>query len=349
MKQIIFALFPWLLAFSGYKAMAQEVPKSGAEEKKQIEEIIIKKNGSKDATVTLQFKDGKVIVNGKPLVEFKDDAITIHKNKIMIRELKDRFSGFGDMENEFRNFNFEFGEDGMGLRMAPGGSQTFLGVVTEKHADGALIKEVTKASAAEKAGLKEGDIITKVDGKKIDGPEELANMIGKMKPKDEAKITFKRDGKERSEKASLQERKNSMVRSYSFTSPDGKARGLTIPPKAATPRTPGAPRMFEWDNEGYGNLFTGRPKLGLKIQDMEDGPGVKVLEVEGGSPAQKAGMQKDDIITAIGDAKVSNTDDAREQLSMNSSKSAYSIAAKRNNKEMKFDIKIPKKLKTANL
>jgi serine protease Do len=347
MKKIIFALFPWLLALTGYKAMAQETPKIAGEEKKEVQEIIIKKNGDKDATVTLQFKDGKVTVNGKPLVEFKDDAITVYKNKIIIRDMKDRLAALGDMEHKFRDF--EFNMDGNGMKWEVGPGQTFLGVVTEKHTDGALIKDITKGSAAEKAGLKEGDIITKVDGKKVDGPEELASIIGAMKPKDVAKISFKRDGKERSEKATLQERKNSMARSYSFTTPDGKSKSFSMPP---APRTPGAmsPRVFEFNGDGYyDNLFTGRPKLGLKIQDLEEGAGVKVLEVEEGSAAQKAGMQKDDIITAIGDAKVNNTDMAREQLAINGNKSGYSITAKRNNKEMKFDIKIPKKLKTANL
>ena len=95
--------------------------------------------------------------------------------------------------------------------------------------------------------------------------------------------------------------------------------------------------------------FNRRPKLGLKIQDVEEASGVKVLEVEEGSAAAIAGLKKDDIITEIGGVKVKNTDEAREQLMENSSKNAYPITVKRNNAEMKFEVKIPKKLKTANL
>ena len=55
------------------------------------------------------------------------------------------------------------------------------------------------------------------------------------------------------------------------------------------------------------------------------------------------------MVTEIGGKKVTNTDEAREQLMENAEKSLYNIKAKRNGSEMSFDIKIPKKLKTANL
>jgi len=60
-------------------------------------------------------------------------------------------------------------------------------------------------------------------------------------------------------------------------------------------------------------------------------------------------LKKDDVITEIGGVKVTNTDEAREQLMENADKNTYSIKAKRNGTEMDFTIKIPKKLKTANL
>ena len=76
---------------------------------------------------------------------------------------------------------------------------------------------------------------------------------------------------------------------------------------------------------------------------------MKVLEVEENSASAAAGMQKDDIVTEIGGAKVNNTDDVREQLMENADKKTYTIKALRNGKEMNFEIKIPKKLKTVNL
>ena len=87
----------------------------------------------------------------------------------------------------------------------------------------------------------------------------------------------------------------------------------------------------------------------MKIQDTEDGKGIKVLDVDTDSPAQKAGLKKEDVVTEIDGKKVSNTDEAREQLHDAQEKSSYNIKATRNGTSMSFDIKIPKKLKTANL
>ncbi len=136
-------------------------------------------------------------------------------------------------------------------------------------------------------------------------------------------------------------------------------RSLTIPRTPVMPRVQTMPNMenFEWNGNGNvdgmeffgGNSFPRQQKLGLKIQDTEEGNGVKVLDTDKDSPAEKAGFKKDDIVTEIGGKKVTNTDEAREQLNENAEKSAYNIKANRNGSEMSFDIKIPKKLKTANL
>lgn len=82
---------------------------------------------------------------------------------------------------------------------------------------------------------------------------------------------------------------------------------------------------------------------------MEEGTGVKVMNVNTNSAAEKAGLKKDDIITEIGGKKITNTDEAREWLQENAGSASFIIKAKRNGIQMSFDIKIPKKLKTTNL
>jgi serine protease Do len=351
-KLIITALMPWLFAAIGYRATAQDVEKK-KDGPKEVQEIIIKKKGGKDATYKIEFKDDKVFINGKSLVEFKDDEVTINNKTYKYKQLEKDMEGFGrDMERFGQEMELAFGGDNFKGKIAPFMSGTFLGVSTENDEKGAKIVSVTKGSAAEKAGLLKGDIITKVGDTKIDGPGDLSEVISAKKPKEEVKISFKRDGKDKSVKATLQERKE--VRSFSFSTPDGGTKAFTLP---RSPRTPGARVMppgnlYNEDfNYNYGDnfVFGRQQKLGLKIQDLEEGSGVKVLEVEEGSAAEKAGIKKDDIITEVGGVKVNNTDEAREQLHVNSEKSTYPITAKRNNAEMKFEVKIPKKLKTTNL
>jgi len=320
------------------------------------EEIIIKRNGDKDVNLNIQITGDKVIVNGKPLMEFNEDGVTINKKKIIVKE-GDNIT-FWENPDDPVTLNFNNFRDSKRTNE----KYTFLGVSTGADKQGALIEEVTKDSPAEKAGLQKGDIITKVGSEEIATPDDLSKAIRSKKPNEVVKISFLRNDKKKSTKATLSERRESS-QVWGFSSPNGNFKKLIIP--YSNPK----------DNYGFGNdwynqfrgngdfnfladslQFNGnfdfrgpRKKLGLKIQDTEDESGVKVLEVEDSSAAQLAGLQKGDIITQIGEDKVSNTDEMREELADNRDKKAYTIKALRNGKEMNFEIKFPKKLKTANL
>jgi serine protease Do len=63
---------------------------------------------------------------------------------------------------------------------------------------GVLIKEVIDGGSADEARLKEGDIITRLDGVNIDSPSELQEQVGKHRPGDKATVTYFRNGKEES-------------------------------------------------------------------------------------------------------------------------------------------------------
>lgn len=325
--------------------------------KKETQEIIIRKNGEKDIKLKVEIDGDNITINGKPMSEFKDKDITINKRKIIIADgdnmMNFNFNGegvdwdkwgetFG--ENFNKNFNYKWDGEGEGDHDA-----AFLGVTSEKDKEGAKITNVTKGSAAEKAGLQKDDIITKIDEEKIEDPEALSDVIGFKKPADEVKVTYKRNGKSKTVSATLGKRKSS--RAYSF--------GGTQP-RVFSFKTPGTPPMalapnMEGFNEDYSELqdkiyaFSGRKKIGLKIQDTEEGNGVKVMNVEDSSAAATAGLKKDDIITEINGKKITNTDEAREELFPDEQKSVYKIKANRGGAEMTFDVKIPKKLKTANL
>lgn len=345
-KKLALAIMPWFFAAIGYKATAQDAPPPPPPPPPPSEtrEVIIRKKGDKDTKVTIEFKDDKVLINGKPMIEFKDESITINNRTYKFKQMEKDFEKFGrEMEGFGKEFEFAFGGENFKGEMISSG--TFLGVVTEKDNAGVKIMEVVKESAAEKAGLKAGDIITRIDDKKLTTPAELSDLISDYKPKKEIKIHYKRDGKDKTAKATLLERKASAARSFSFSAPDREVRGYAIP------KVPAPGGGYLRDNAELGRVynFGARPRLGLKIQDLEEGAGVKVLEVEEGSAAEKAGLKKDDVITEVGGVAVKNTDEAREQLHQNESKSSYAVAAKRNNSVMKFEIKIPKKLKTANL
>ena len=78
-----------------------------------------------------------------------------------------------------------------------------LGVTTEKDEKGAKVNDITKESAAEKIGLKEGDIITKIDDQKIENPDDLSEAITKHKPGEKVTVSWLRDNKEQKATAEL--------------------------------------------------------------------------------------------------------------------------------------------------
>jgi len=348
---ICFAAFTTTLTAQDDKG---EKGEKGDKDKKQSQEIIIRKKGEKDTKITVEIKGDNIIINGKPLSEFKDDEVTVNRRNIIVRDGKGgtRFQMSPDDFNGLSFWNNDGDETG-----------AFLGVTTNVSDDregnhkGAEVTNVTTGSAAEKAGLKDGDIIVKINDKKVEDPEALSEIVSSFKPKDEVTVYYKRDGKENSAKAVLGERRGSKAMAYSFSGPDGMTRSFSMPRVQSIPRVDMgdvAPRIWgqgSGDNnfEFFSDSYPRQQKLGLKIQDTEDGNGVKVLDVDKDSPAEKAGLKKDDVLTEIGGKKVINTDEAREQLHTNMDKAAYNIKATRNGSAMSFDIKIAKKLKTANL
>nr|WP_055502807.1 trypsin-like peptidase domain-containing protein [Nonomuraea pusilla] len=77
-------------------------------------------------------------------------------------------------------------------------SHAFLGVsVTDATGDvpGALIRQVTQGSPAEKAGLRQGDLITRIGDKAVDGGDTVVGQVRGFKPGQQVKITYMRDGK----------------------------------------------------------------------------------------------------------------------------------------------------------
>lgn len=304
---------------------AQERPKE-----KKSEEIIIRKKGDKDQKMNIEINGDSVLVNGKPLSEFHDGDISILKN--------DELIDGGDLtftpRNDFGTLN-TFRDDE---------PHTFLGVVSEKVNGGVKINDVMDESAAKKSGLLKDDIITKVDDKTIATPDDLMKVIRLHKPGDEVKIYYLRDGKKKDVKVKLGETKNTnRVFMFKNINPgfNGNAFNFKMPKMPNTFSAPHNFYNFNWN--------TDKPKVGLKIEDTEDGSGVKVLNVQEGSPADKAGIKKDDVITEVNGEKINGVEDAMDQIGDANEGATINIKAMRNNSSMKFEVKIPKKLNQADL
>lgn len=344
MKKLFLLFWPMFFFLGSNSAFAQDRPDSlrkAEGEKSEVQEIIIRKKGDKDATIHLELSGDRIIINGKPLMEFNDSTVTVHKRKMVIgRQMLDerRLELEGRLKDMQERIEIVRGEPG-GIFSSE--KRALLGVSTKDIDNGVEIESVTAKSGAEAAGLKQGDIITYIDKEKVTDRITLTKIIRDHKPGDEVTVTYKRDGKEKKAKAKLTETVSlSEVRTYTYRMPE-MGQSFRIPDINFD-----VPPMPNFDASPYG--AKGK-SLGISIQDTEDESGVKILSVAPGLAAEKAGLQKDDIIIEMNNAKIKNTDDARDQIKFNGMLKEYPVKVKRNGAVVTVTVKNEKKLKTLNL
>jgi serine protease Do len=297
--------------------------------KKKDGTITIRKKGDSKEKTTIVIDGDQITVNGKPLEELKDSDIEILRERSFapLARIRDRVP-MGSLRMMRDDLPF-------------GGSRAFLGVASEKNDKGAKINSVEKESAAEKAGLKKDDIITKVGDTKIEGSDDLYDAISKYKPEEKVTVTYLRDGKEGQVTATLG-KSNSFAKTFKFDSKD--LENFPRDFNFKMPSMPSMPRM-----EGMEFSFPRKPRLGVEIQDLSEGKGVKILDVDSESAAAKAGLQKDDVITEIEGKAVASVDDLRSHLRELKEGDSLKLTYQRAGKTQTATISFPKKLKTAEL
>ena len=152
---------------------------------------------------------------------------------------------------------------------------------------GAFVNEVLPGSAAAKAGIKAGDIITSLDDKPVESFAALRVKIGTTAPGKEVKVGLLRDGKPQTLTVKL----------------DNSTQ--TASTELLNPALQGA------------TLSDGAAKDGTK--------GVSVDSVDKGTPAAQFGLQKDDIIVGLNRTRVENLADLRKQLAAKPSLLALNV------------------------
>ncbi len=283
------------------------------------ESIVIRKKANNTEKVTIVVDGDKITINGKPVDEYKGDGVEVMKDHTMPDMAYNFPKPF--VSGDWNMFNNSFGKE---IKS----NKAILGVMTEKTDEGAKVTDVTEESSAAKAGLKEGDIITKIGDDKIADGDDLYKAVGKYKPEDKISITYKRDGKENTVSATLQ--KNKDIRIYGVGGDNNF--NLKIAP----------------DARSY-SFVRGRPRMGIQVQDTEDGKGVKVLGVNEESPSDKAGLKEDDIITQVNGKNITSVDDLKEAVKDGKEGDTFKVTYTRNGQSQTADVKYPKELKTTNL
>lgn len=143
-----------------------------------------------------------------------------------------------------------------------------------KESQGALVSQVMPESAAERAGVKVGDVIRSVDGKSISNANDLRNTIGLKRSGDTVELEIIRDKRKRTIKAKLGE----------------QASQVQVAAQDIHPGLQGA------------ELET----LDASSPRYEGEVGVLVANVAPGSPAAQRGLRPGDVIIGVNRRKVSN-------------------------------------------
>src|SRR5687767_9429287 len=146
------------------------------EVKTDVEQIIITRKGENKGKVVVELNGDKITINGKPLEEYKDNEgnVTVRRSK------RGDYEGLFSFDQTFPG-KIDWHADNHFESFGADANRAMLGVTTEKKDEGVEIQTISKESAAAKAGLKEKDIITKVDETKIEDPDDLSKVIKQHK------------------------------------------------------------------------------------------------------------------------------------------------------------------------
>jgi serine protease Do len=158
---------------------------------------------------------------------------------------------------------------------------------------GALVGEVAPNTPSQKAGIKTGDVITAVNGKKITDARELRLMIGTMAPGTKAQIQVNREGQTKTFDVELAE----------------------MPPGATTEGAPAEVAPQESAQPEKTTVFGGvavadiTDDIRSALNVPRDIQGAVIAEVDADSPAGKAGLREGDVIQEVNKQSVKNAKD----------------------------------------
>jgi len=210
---------------------------------------------------------------------------------------------------------------------------------------GVLIGAVTPDSPAAKAGLKEKDVITEVNGQRVEGAAQFRRIVREIPAGRAVQLTVWRDGRSQTLSATLGKSEEMHRR---WMSGGGAAPGafkFTMPDV----EMPDMPVIAGLGDELA--ILGGHPRLGIDGEDISgqlgsffgapDGEGILVRSVNSDSPAQKAGLKAGDVITTFNGESVHTVGDLRQKMAAQADSETAKIGVLRNHNVVTLTVELP--------
>lgn len=268
-------------------------------------------------------------------------ALTEHRQAI------EQLEGFPSIEDD--DVNVLIGDEGaswLGVELHEVTADTVkeLKLPAER---GVVLGTIVPDSPAAKAGLKEKDVVTEINGQHVEGVAQFRRMIHETPAGRTVQLTVWRDGRSQTVGVTLgkaEERRRSFK---VFTPAPGAPGTFTF----HMPEIPEIPPM-EWNGTF---LLGGQPRLGVDAEDLSGqlgtyfgapgGEGILVREVYPGSAAEKAGVKAGDVITSVDGERVRTVGDLRGKLAAKreaqDKKQTVKLGILRNKSEVSLTVELP--------
>lgn len=166
-----------------------------------------------------------------------------------------------------------------------------------KSTNGALVESVERGQPGDKAGLRHGDVVVKVDDQPVRTNRDLIDYVSSKAPNSKVTITYIRDGKERTTVANLETR-----------------REETDKPEEESSSSPDSDKGSQDEKLGIRHSeLTPSARRNYRI-DKEAQSGVVITHVKAVSPAADAGLAEGDVILEVNGTEVKSESAFAEQM-----------------------------------
>ena len=184
-----------------------------------------------------------------------------------------------------------------------------------KERTGALVASVNKGGPADKAGLEPGDVIVEFNGKTVKNRDELVGFVTRTAPGSTVPVKVLRDKVEKRLSVTIDE--------------------LNLDAETArTSRDTNEPEPDEQAGEGFGmTVGSLTQEMARRLRLPSGTEGVIITDVEAGSPAQRGGLARGDVLLQVNRRPVATVADAARELGKVGSGSTAFLLVLRNGQE----------------